>query len=94
MVVVDIGSNYIARLTAVEHGAMLQLAMDVHKFAMSLDVSMVVLNAVLPRTDRLTCSPDIFFINAKSYNKILCNLAGSEGSPCVVFNQMRGFFSQ
>ena len=94
VVVVDIGPNDIARLTAVDHGAMLRLAMDVHKFAMSLDVAMVVLNAVLPRTDRLTCSPDIFLTNAKSNNKILCNLAGSEGSPCVVFNQMRGFFGQ
>ena len=89
---VDIGWNDIARLTAVDQGAMLRLAMDVHKFAMSLDVAMVVLNAVLPGTNRLVCSPDIFLTNAKSYNNILFNLAGSEGSPCVIFNQMRGFF--
>ena len=94
VVVVDIGSNDIARLTAVDHSAMLRLAMDVHSFALSLDVAMVVLNAVLPRTDRLACSPETFLANAKSYNKILLNLAGSGGSPCVVFNQMRGFFGQ
>ena len=44
VVMVDIGSNDIA----VDHGTMLQLAMDVHKFALSLNVAMVVLNAVLP----------------------------------------------
>ena len=44
VVVVDIGSNDIA----VDHGTMLRLAMDVHKFALSLNVAMVVLNAVLP----------------------------------------------
>ena len=45
-----------------------------------------------PGTNRLVCSPDIFLTNAKSYNNILFDLAGSEGSPCVIFNQMRGFF--
>ena len=45
VVVVDIGSKNIACLTAADHGAMLRLAMDVHKFALSPNVAMVVLNA-------------------------------------------------
>ena len=90
VVMVDIGSNDIASLTAVYHGAMLRLAMDVHSFALSLDVAMVVLNTVLPQTDRLACSPETFLANAKSYNKILLNLAGSGGVPIVWFSTRWG----
>ena len=49
VVVIDIGTNNIARLTADDHVAILNLVTRVYEFARSLHVSLVVVNVVIPR---------------------------------------------
>ena len=92
VVVIDIGTNDIARLTADDHVAILNLVTRVYEFARSLHVSLVVVNAVIPRCKGLSCSPDVFMTNAKRYNSILKTLVENSDNPAIVVNKMRGFF--
>lgn len=94
VVVIDIGSNDIAKLTAVNLSRILDMVNEVYEFACSLSVSLVVFNAVLPRTAGLSCSPTVFRTNATRFNKLLRGLAGGRGSPHLAFNEQRGFFGE
>ena len=92
MVVIDIDTNDIARLTADDHVAILNLVTSVHEFARSLHVSLVIVNVVIPHCKGLSCSPEVFMSNAKRYNSMLKTLAESSDNPSIVVNKMRGFF--
>ena len=92
VVVIDIGTNNIACLTADDHVAILNLVTRVYEFARSLHVSLVVVNVVIPRCKGFFCSPDVFMTNAKRYNSILNTLVENNDNPSIVVNKMRGFF--
>ena len=90
--IIDIGSNDIANVSEVDPNKMLKLATDVHNFACEIQPRLVVVQAVLPRTENLSCTTETFVTNADRYNQILRNLCEATTDKAVVFNAMRGFW--
>ena len=87
-IVVDIGSNDLARITTVNPRRILQLAAELHTFVLNLDLHLVVINAILPRTAALSCTPATFAANARYYNTFMSDFCDT--SPHLVFNKQRG----
>lgn len=86
--ILDIGSNDLAHITTVQPRKMLQLASQVHTYLQNLQIPLMIVNAILPRTAGISTSPTVFSANASHYNKYLsefCTL-----SPNIIFNKQRG----
>jgi len=93
IVVLDIGSNDLAHITDVQPDISLQLATQIVQFAKSLidyGVKLILINSILPRTGRISCSPEVFTKNAQSTNSYLKQLTDVEQR--IKFNKLRGFF--
>jgi lysophospholipase L1-like esterase len=89
VMLVDIGSNDIARYSSFVPRKMLQLAHTLHEYLQSLPVPLTVVNAVLPRTASLAGSPETFRDNSQAYNKYLSEMISL--TPAITFSKMRGF---
>ena len=60
IVVIDIGSNNVAQLTAAQPSTMLNHVHIVFTFGLTLKVGLVIFNAIQPRTTGIRSTPDIF----------------------------------
>ena len=89
VVLIDIGSNDLAHVDYFNPVLVLKLATMVIDFAIELNARGVVINAILPRTGRMTSNPDTFRQNADLYNTIINDFC--ETNPKLTFNKMRGF---
>ena len=87
-VIVDIGSNDLARMSTINPRRILQLASDLHNFLLNLELHLVVVNAILPCTAALSCTPATFAANARYYNTYMSEFCDT--SPRLVFNKQRG----
>ena len=75
---------------------MLTLAGQTLDFADHLPVGMVVINAVLPRTNGLHhgCTPEIFLQNANKYNDVISTVIQNNPSQVtMVYNKQRGIIN-
>jgi lysophospholipase L1-like esterase len=68
VLIIDIGSNDIARLHSVQPRKMLKLAHQLHDHLSSWQIPLIVVNAVLPRTHRINGPPEIFRDNSLQFN--------------------------
>ena len=89
IVLIDIGSNDVAQLHTVAPNATLSLANRVFEFAQSLNLPLVIINAILPRTSNIHSSAEIFRQNAANYNHALATICSS--TDTIRYNKMRGF---
>ena len=89
MILIDIGSNDLANLTDQDHNSALNFAHQVLEFAESLPAHLIIINAILPRSESITCSPETFRYNASHYNRIVSTFCAT--SPHIKFNKMWGF---
>ena len=89
ILLLDIGSNDIANVHKVDPNLMLELAHELFQFAVSTQVPLVIINAVLPRTSKISSNPDDFRNNASHFNKSIQVYASDTQN--VKYNKMRGF---
>ena len=88
VVVFDIGSNDLAHLASVEPRRMLHMANELHSFISQLGLQLIIVNAILPRTAGISCTPETYAANAKLYNQYMSVFC--EVNPKIVFNKQRG----
>lgn len=89
VLVVDIGSNDIARFDSVKPREMLNLAHTLHLELIRIAAPLTIINAVLPRDAGIVSTPAVFRENAHIFNQIIAELS----TLChnVIFNKLRGF---
>ena len=68
---------------------MLTLADQLFTFATSLNLPLVILNAVIPRTAKIQTTPTIFMENMMLYNQYLNTFYST--SEHIIYNKQRGF---
>ena len=92
VVVLHAGSNDLAQLHEFNVGHILTLATSLFNIAEHLNnvinIPMVIIQAVLPRTHGINCHPDVFAQMAKEMNKQLSNYCDKR---TIIFNKLRGF---
>lgn len=93
VVMMQVASNDISRLSKFAPSAILTLASEVVDYAnhlLSLGVQLVIINCVLPRTARISSTPEVFLQNANHFNTIVKNL--SESNKFIKYQKLRGYF--
>ena len=92
IVLMDIGSNDLAHVDSVDPSQMLRLATHITDTALTLSTHKVIINAILPRTGNITCTPAVFRENASHLNSFLKNICDPKSR--LVFHKPRGFWTQ
>lgn len=90
IVMLNIGSNDLARLHGVNKMAVHDMAQMVFADAEQIKCKSAVINSVLPRVKGMSCMPDVFRENVMVYNKEVKSLC--TGSDKVCFNRMKASF--
>ena len=89
IIVIDIGSNDIANIDHENHNIMLEFANRLIDFALALTAPLIIINSVLPRTERISSTPDQFRNNASHFNKFISVYVSDTSN--IIYNKMRGF---
>ena len=89
IVVIDIGSNDLSKLTSHCPKTTVFIANEIFSFANNVCAPRVVINAVLPRVGNLACSPDTFLLNSRDLNNYLSTLCSVESH--IHYNKLKGF---
>lgn len=94
IIVIELGSNDIANLTNTNSSECLRLADQLVEFAKHCIASKltkaVIINSVIPRNSRISCSAEQFIKNITIFNNCVrrfCNAAEQ-----LYFNKIRGFY--
>ena len=89
ILLVDSGANDIANLPTFQPDTATYLATQMYSFVSSFnDIRLIIVNAIIPRANRLAGSKEVFWSNASEYNKKLESLLEKE--DYMVFNGMPG----
>jgi hypothetical protein len=91
ILLIDIGSNDLARIDVVDPLHMLRLATSLTDMALTFCARKVIFNAILPRTGNITCTPETFRANAEHFNTYLMNICDPRSK--LVYHQPRGFWT-
>jgi hypothetical protein len=89
IVLIDMGSNDVAHMERTDPNNILLLATQLTDFASELQVGVVIINSILPRTARISCSAEIFKANADLFNLFVNNICST--SDTLVYHRIRGF---
>ena len=91
VLIIDIGSNDMARLQTVDRPTAESLAYQTIQFALNSTADRVIINAVIPRTAGLSC-PDgeVFFQNMTMYNDRVREACDNH-VHFLIFNKQQGF---
>jgi hypothetical protein len=89
IVIIDIGSNDLARIDNVNPVKMLELATKITDIATQLSAPVVIINCILPRSVRIASNPKTYLENTIHYNTFLKNICDT--SDNLVFHKLRGF---
>ena len=88
----DIGSNDLANLHMTDHFSSLDLTTRVFDIAKQYNeqcsVLMVIINSILPRSNNIACTADVFSGNAEHYNNVVSNYCDKKK---IIYNKQRGF---
>ena len=85
----DIGFNDFAHLTQRAPAQTLNLACRIMDVVGLVQAKSMIVNAILPRTVNISCSPDVFLENSADYNNYMSNFAAVHDN--VHYNKMKGF---
>ena len=89
VLLIDIGSNDVAHLIQRAPAQTLNLACRIMDVVGLVQAKSTIVNAILPRTVNISCSPDVFLENSADYNNYMSNFAAVHDS--VHYNKMKGF---
>ena len=89
VLLIDIGSNDVARMINHSPSQTLDLACQIMDVVALVQAKSTIINAILPRTANISCSPDVFLENSSNFNNYISNFTSAQDN--VYYNKMKGF---